>query len=155
MPMFGTKASHSDTALDVHASRLFRTATIDILADQSLPCHADKSVPTVSRRLCSRSPLRKSVSCRRAISRARPFFCKRCPDSVSSFLVLTVIRSRFDYSRSNCGFSDCGILDFDLLRRGFGVCSVTPFGFSRCARISFARSRISFGRPASRATWIP
>ena len=62
-------------------------------------------------------------------------------------------RSISHYNKSSCGFCDCGMLFVD--RRFFFSCPTAPFGFSRCARISFARSKISFGKPASRATWIP
>jgi hypothetical protein len=48
-------------------------------------------------------------------------------------------------------FADVDLAVVDLFRVGFG-CADAPFGFSKCARMSFARSKISFGKPASRAT---
>ncbi len=104
-----------------------------------------------------------------------------CCVSVSSFSVLTAIPNLFYHfvfrgevarrrslatagevgggipccqSRSNCGLSDFILLVAGLLFALTGV-SVPLFGLSRCERMSFARSRIAFGKPARRATWIP
>ena len=92
--------------------------------------------------------------------------------SLSSFSVLTAIaaslsqypirlRVRFVgavttqfHSKSSCGFSAVASAFVDLLCV-LVAGAVMPFGFSRWARISLARSRISFGKPASRATWMP
>ena len=63
---------------------------------------------------------------------------------------------REPHKRSSCGrcLGDASAFADPRVFR-FGRWSPGSFGFSRCAKISLARSRIAFGTPASRATWIP
>ena len=58
------------------------------------------------------------------------------------------------YSKSSCGFRISGIGFVDFFPRDFRS-AVARLDSSKCTRISLARSRISFGKPARRATWIP
>lgn len=57
------------------------------------------------------------------------------------------------HNKSSCGLPVAVVLVCFFFPRGF--VSVAPFGFSKCERMFFARSRISIGNPASRATWMP